>query len=145
MVVHSCVDQSTPPDAGGRAVTGCDATVTLVDTSRSCPQECAQVGEISYAPGHIRSSDRPAGAATLLRPLPFRDADLHGWCTRPCPPCRPECRRPTRRRHLGTPPGEAGDREWTARDVGAQPSRCPRVDNRKPLTTHNRPTGPFGR
>ena len=42
-----------PPVDGG-SPDGCDDG-DLVDTSRSCPQECAQVGEISCVPGHGRS------------------------------------------------------------------------------------------
>src|SRR6478735_2867446 len=43
---------------------------------------------------------------------------------------------------LGTSPGDAGDTGWRGDDLGAQRSFCPRVDNRRTLTTHNRPTGP---
>jgi hypothetical protein len=59
-------------------------------------------------------------------------------------------RRPSRRRPgLGTDWGNGrgwtGDRSWTDDRAGAQPSRCPRVDTGGTLTTHSRPTGPFGR
>ena len=44
---------------------------------------------------------------------------------------------PTVPTDLGTGRGQTGDRPWTARRPGAQPSRCPRVDNRKTPTPHS--------
>jgi hypothetical protein len=46
---------------------------------------------------------------------------------------------------LGIQQGDTGDSRWTTTGRGAQPSRCPRVDTGDALTTHSRPTGPFGR
>jgi hypothetical protein len=57
------------------------------------------------------------------------------------------CRRPTvpaPGHDLGIRPGDTGDRGWTPRGDGEQPSRCPRVDNRTTVTAHNRPTGRSG-
>ena len=144
--VHSRVDEST---AGAvTAVTVGNRPVTRVDSSRSCPQECAQVGEISCVPGHVRSrvAARPAGVAAPARVDRPRltcaiIADVRAGVRAgraPAPPAD------GLRHDLGTAAGDAGDRGWRDGDRGAQPSSCPRVDNRKTLTTHNRPTGPFG-
>jgi hypothetical protein len=68
-------------------------TVTWIDRSRSCPQECAQPGEISCPPSHPRSphpgrcllrSRAPAGR----RPRHEHRAEL-GGCP---PPTHPGCR-----------------------------------------------------
>ena len=64
---------------------------------------------------------------------------------RPGPRRRRGRQRPTRSGNgLGIQQGHTGDSRWTTTGRGAQRSRCPRVDTGDALTTHSRPTGPFG-
>jgi hypothetical protein len=153
-VVHSRGQKSTPGIPSSMPVAAGTRSVTAVDSSRSCPQGCAQVGEISWRPGHDRSR---IGGPTRGR-CPFPEAasmplDSALTCVYGCGhPVLLARRRPNRgrggARHrdgLGMEQGDAGDSRWTATGRGAQPSRCPRVDTGDALTTHSRPTGPFGR
>ena len=99
----------------------------------------------------VPTGSRPVTAVTVSfptrnrAPRPIRRVDQRERRpTRTKPPITPD--RPRTPGHgLGTEPGDAGDRSWTVTVAGAQPSRCPRVDNRKTLTPHSEPTGPFRR
>jgi hypothetical protein len=68
VAVHSCGPSEGCPLPRSKAVATGIGTVTTVDTSRSCPQTCAQVGEISCASAHPGSSepDRTAGTSPAL-------------------------------------------------------------------------------
>jgi len=73
-VVHSGGKKSTPGKPSSKAVAAGIRSVTVVDRSRSCPQECAQAGEISCPPGHGGSSGRRRRLVLLSPPGGLRTA-----------------------------------------------------------------------
>jgi hypothetical protein len=117
-----------------------------VDSSRSCPQECAQTGDgrVSRASPAVTCTERDHSTAPCGRTSPT------GCLTSTDVPRAPTAGLPTTcaaaqavgggAYGLGTSRGCAGDDRWTQRRPGAQPSRCPRVDNRRTPTAHTRPT-----
>ncbi len=69
-VIHSRPQGGVDFSRGALAVRSGVRTVTSIDRSRSCPQECAQPGEISCPPGDPRSRQpgrRPHGAVASPR------------------------------------------------------------------------------
>jgi hypothetical protein len=144
--LHGPVGPGGPARPRVGAVRRSPVPVTPVDWSTSCPQRCAQVGEISPRP-LTRRHDPPSTPTSS--PTPEDDGprrpDLR---VHPVPGVgrrRPPCSGRTPGYGLGTDAGGTGDRGW--RDGGrcAQPSRCPRVDTGVRTSTHSRPTCRLGR
>jgi hypothetical protein len=73
-VVHSGGQMSTAEKASSGPVAAGIRPVTVIDRSRSCPQECAQAGEISCPLGHGGSSGRGRRSVLLSPPGRLRTA-----------------------------------------------------------------------
>jgi hypothetical protein len=80
MFVHSRGQMSTPGKPSSDAVAAGARLVTVVDTSRSCPQECAQVGEISCVPRHKWSPSLRSAAAGGRSVVPNRNGSVALTC-----------------------------------------------------------------
>ena len=123
-------------------------TVTVIDKTTCDPRNVHRLGRSRVC--QVTRGDRPDVPHRSLRrvagePDGRRPADLHffGEDTHPTAPRGRRFREPGY--DLGMGRQATGDRSWTGRP-GAQPSRCPRVDNRKPLTPDklaNRPVRPL--